>query len=64
MMKLLGQNDVFEDMCVLQKVFVTVAFKERKDSVLLKERFDMKLFQSICDRWRTLIIHEILSFGL
>lgn len=61
MMKLLGQNRIFEDMCALQKVFVSIAFKEKTDNVLLKEHFDMDLFESIVDRWRTLIKHALIQ---
>jgi hypothetical protein len=59
MMKLLEQNAIYDDMRTLQKIFVSVAFKEKLDNVILAEHFDMDLFKSICDRWRTLIRHEL-----
>ena len=58
MMKLLRQNELYEDMRTLQKVFVNIAFKEKADSILPAERFDMNLFHSICERWRILIEQE------
>ena len=59
MMKLLGQNELYEDMRTLQKVFVDIAFKEKADNILLAERFDMDLLHSICERWRILISQEL-----
>ena len=59
MMKLLDQDELYEDMRILQKVFVNIAFKEKADSVVLTEHFNMDLFQSICDRWQTLIRREL-----
>lgn len=61
MMKLLGQNELYEDMRTLQKVFVNIAFKERVDNILLSERFDMDLLHNICERWRILIRQELLT---
>ena len=59
MMKLLDQDELYEDMRILQKVFVNIAFKEKADNVVLMEHFDMDLLQSICDRWQTLIRREL-----
>ena len=66
MMKLLRQNELYEDMRTLQKVFVDIAFKEKADNILLAERFDMDLLHSICERWRILISQElkILTRGM
>ena len=58
MMKLLGQNELYEDMRTLQKVFVNIAFKEKVDNILLTKLFDMDLFHSICERWHILISRE------
>ena len=60
MMKLIGQNDILEDMKVLQKAFVQVVFKDRRDDVVLEECFDMILLRSICERWKKLIEQEII----
>ena len=59
MMKLIGRNDIFEDMKVLQKSFVQVAFKEKRDEVVLTDFFDMELLQSIYERWKCLIEQEM-----
>lgn len=59
MMKLLRQNELYEDMRTLQKVFVDIAFKEKADNILLAERFDMDLLHSIFERWRILISQEL-----
>ena len=59
MMKLIGRNDIFEDMKVLQKSFVQVAFKEKRDEVVLSDFFDMELLQSIYERWKCLIEQEM-----
>lgn len=59
MMKLLGQESIYDDMRDLQKVFVRTAFNEKADNVLLKECFDMKKFQDVCDGWSALIRQEI-----
>ncbi len=66
MMKLLRQNELYEDMRTLQKVFVDIAFKKKADNILLAERFDMDLLHSICERWRILIGRElkIISGGM
>ena len=54
-----GQKELYEDMRTLQKVFVSIAFKEKVEHVILAERLDIELFRGICDRWRTLIRQEI-----
>ena len=59
MMKQLWQNELYDDMQRLQKVFVNIAFKEKADNILPAERFDMNLFHSICERWRILIGQEL-----
>ena len=66
MMKLLGQNELYEDMRTLQKVFVSIAFKEKADHIVLAKHFDMNLFHSVCERWRILISQElkILTRGM
>ena len=59
MMKLIGQDAVLEDMKILQKVFVQVALKDKRDNVVLADFFDMGLLRSICERWTKLIEQEI-----
>ena len=59
MMKLIGQDAVLEDMNTLQKVFVQVALKDKRDNVVLADFFDMGLLRSICERWKKLIEQEI-----
>ena len=55
MMKLYGQEELYKDMCALQKTFIDVAFKEKADNVVLASCFDMKLADTVFDRWRRLI---------
>ncbi|MBQ6415069.1 MAG: hypothetical protein IJJ65_02345 [Butyrivibrio sp.] len=59
MMKIIGQDAVLEDMKTLQKVFVQIALKEKRDNVVLADCFDMELLRSICERWKELIGQEI-----
>lgn len=60
MMKLIGQDDILEDMKELQKTFVQAVFKEKRDDVVLADCFDMDLLQSICQRWKKLIENETM----
>ncbi len=55
MMKLYGQEELYEDMCVLQRAFIDVAFKNKSDNTLLNSCFDMKLMDTVFDRWKQLI---------
>lgn len=59
MMNLIGQAEILEDMKVLQKAFVQVALKDKRDDVILADCFDMELLQSVCQRWKMLIEHEM-----
>lgn len=54
-MKLYGQEELYEDMCVLQRAFIDVAFKNKSDNALLNSCFDMKLMDTVFDRWKQLI---------
>ena len=62
MMKLIGQDDILEDMKELQKTFVQAVFKDKRDDVVLADCFDMDLLQSICQRWKKLIENETMGF--
>lgn len=59
MMNLIGQEEILEDMKVLQKTFVQVALKDKRDDVILANCFDMELLQSVCQRWKKLIEQEM-----
>ena len=60
MMKLIGQEEILEDMEVLQKTFVQVALKDKRNDVILDDCFDMELLQCVCQRWKKLIEQEIV----
>ena len=59
MMKLIGQEEIHEDMKVLQKTFVQVALKDKRNDVILADCFDMELLQCVCQRWKKLIEQEM-----
>ena len=61
MMELIKQDEILSDMKILQKIFVQVAFKEKRENVMLSDYLDMSIVHKIVENWKTLVREELLN---
>lgn len=61
MMELIKQDEILADMKMLQKAFVHVAFKEKRDNVMLADYLDMSMVYKIGESWEKLVREELIN---
>lgn len=61
MMELIKKDEMLADMKMLQKAFVQVAFKEKRENVILSDYLDMSMVYKIGESWKKLVREELIG---
>jgi len=61
MMELIKKDEMLADMKMLQKAFVQVAFKEKRENVMLLDYLDMSMVYKIGESWKKLVREELIG---